>query len=67
MLRISGESMSDVQMAELYERLVKGKSKMATAERVFLRGWNAGIDFAIKQQRLTCDEVAEMPAREGVT
>lgn len=44
-------------MAELYERLVKGKSNQATADRVWLRGWNAGIDFAIKQQRLTCDEV----------
>ncbi len=55
-------------MAELYERLVKGKSNQATAERVFLRGWNAGIDFAIKQQRLTCDEVVEhvdQPAREA--
>lgn len=49
--------MSDQLAAELYERLSDGKSKQATAERVFLRGWNAGIDFAIKQLRLTCDEV----------
>lgn len=56
-------------MAELYERLVAGKSKLATSERVYLRGWNAGIDFAIKQQRLTCDEVIEpvdQPSEEVV-
>lgn len=56
-------------MAELYERLVNGKSKQATAERVFLRGWNAGIDFAIKQQRLTCDEIVvddvDQPTQEA--
>ena len=51
--------MSDQQMAELYERLTAGRSKQATAERVFLRGFNAGIDFAIKQMKLTCDEVVE--------
>lgn len=51
--------MSDQQAAEFYERLVAGKSRQATAERVYLRGWNAGIDFAIKQMKLTCDEVVE--------
>lgn len=49
--------MSDQQMDELYERLVAGKSKQATSERVFLRGFNAGIDFAIRQQRMICEEV----------
>jgi hypothetical protein len=46
-------------MAELYERLVQGKKKKPGLEHVFLRGWNAGIDFAIKQMKLTCDEVVE--------
>jgi len=46
-------------MAELYERLAAGKSKRATSERVFLRGWNAAIEWAIKQMRLTCDEKIE--------
>lgn len=49
-------------MAELYERLVAGKSNQATAERVYLRGWNGGIDFAIKQLKLTCDEVVDEAA-----
>lgn len=51
--------MSDQQMAELYERLVKGKSAVASNERVFLRGWNAAIDWAIRQMRLACDEPVE--------
>jgi len=51
--------MSDQQMAELYERLNAGKAKRATAERVFLRGWNAAIDWNIKQMRLACDEPIE--------
>jgi hypothetical protein len=51
--------MSEQRYAELYERLVAGKKKKVTGEQVFLRGWNAGIDFAIKQMRLTCDEVVE--------
>jgi len=46
-------------MAELYERLVAGKKKQTSASYPFNRGWNAGIDFAIRQQRLTCDEVVE--------
>jgi len=55
--------MSDQQAAELYERLKAGKSKQATAENVFLRGWNAGIDFAIRQVKLTCDEVVDEPGQ----
>jgi hypothetical protein len=51
--------MSDQQMAELYERLNGAKSKRVTVERVFLRGWNAAIDFAIKQMRLVADEPVE--------
>lgn len=51
--------MSEQRFAELYERLTNGKSKQATPERVFLRGYNAGIDFAIKQMRLCCDEVID--------
>lgn len=52
-------------MAELYERLVHGKSALATVERVFLRGWNAGIEFAIKQMRLACDEPVENEAERA--
>ncbi len=51
--------MSEQRYAELYERLIGGKKKNPTIEQVFLRGWNAGIDFAIKQMKLTCDEVIE--------
>lgn len=51
--------MSEQWTAELYERLLSAKSKEATRERVFLRGWNAAIDFAIKQMKLTCDEPVE--------
>jgi len=48
-------------MAELYERLVAAKSKRVTPDRVFLRGWNAAIDFVVKQMRAVCDE----PEREN--
>lgn len=51
--------MSDNQIAELYERLVAAKHKNLPVERVFLRGFNAGIDFAIKALRLSCDEVID--------
>lgn len=51
--------MSDNQMAELYDRLVAGKSPNPSVERVFLRGFNAGVDFAIKAMRLSCDEVVD--------
>jgi hypothetical protein len=51
--------MSDAWTAELYERLSRAKAKNATADRVFLRGWNAAIDFSIKQMKLTCDEPVE--------
>ena len=53
--------LSDQQMAELYERLVAAKSKRVTPDRVFLRGWNAAIDFVVKQMRAVCDE----PEREN--
>lgn len=53
--------MSDQQMADLYEKLVAGKANVKLVEQVeskaFLRGWNAGVDFAIKQQRIVCEEV----------
>ena len=58
--------MSDGQMAELYERLVKGKKKKPGLDQIFLRGWNAGIDFALKQMRLSCDEQAEEETMEAV-
>lgn len=51
--------MSEQRFAELYERLIAGKKKNPSIEQVFLRGWNAGIDFGIKQMKLTCDEVVD--------
>lgn len=51
--------MSDAQAAELYERLVAGRRKPTTAEYPFNRGWNAAIEFAIKQLKLTYDEPVE--------
>ena len=56
--------MSEQRFAELYERLTKGKSPKADAEHVFLRGWNAGIDFAILQMRLCCDECVDDETKE---
>lgn len=58
--------MSEQRYAELYERLTAAKKKNLPIERVFLRGWNAGIDFAIKQMKLTCDEPADIPDQEAV-
>lgn len=53
--------MSDQQMAELYERLAKAKFDIKGFKALypFQLGWNACIDFAIKQMRLTCDEPVE--------
>jgi hypothetical protein len=51
--------MSEQWTAELYERLSSAKSSQATSDRVFLRGWNAAIDFAIKQLKLASDEPVE--------
>jgi hypothetical protein len=52
--------MSDQLAAELYERLTAGKRKPTTAEYPFNRGWNAGLDFALKVLREASDE--ELPA-----
>lgn len=52
-------SMSDQQAAELYDRLMHGKKKEVDVRYPFQRGWNAAIDWAIKQLRLTCDEPVE--------
>jgi hypothetical protein len=51
--------MSEQLVAELYDRLVAGKKKETSIAYPFQRGWNAGIDFAIKQMKLTCDEPCE--------
>lgn len=62
---INRHSMSDQQMAELHERLVAGRSNQATSERVFLRGWNACLDWVHKQIKLSCDEpVEDQPVEE---
>ena len=48
-------------MAQEPEQAMRGLlvaiSMNPSTEQVFLRGWNAGLDFAIKQMKLTCDEV----------
>jgi len=54
---IHGHSMSDQQMAELYERMVASKSLKPAG--IFPRGWNACVDFFVKQMRLVCDEPIE--------
>jgi hypothetical protein len=54
---------SDAQMAELYERLTAAKRPHPDA--IFLRGWNAGLDKAIKEARLAFDDPAlEEPAED---
>ena len=57
--------MSEQQMAELYERLVAGKKKETSSDYPFNRGWNAGVDFAIRQLRLSCDEADEKELTDG--
>ena len=52
--------MSDQLAAELYERRTAGKRKPTRAEYPFNRGWNAGIEFAIKALREACEE--QLPA-----
>ncbi len=54
--------MSDNALAELYERLTAAKSPRPTADNVFLRGWNAGLDKAIKEARLVFDDPVLEPA-----
>lgn len=48
--------MSDQQFAELYERLVAGKKKETGIEYPFQRGWNAAVEWVIRQMRAVCDE-----------
>jgi len=50
-------------MAELYERLTAAKARRPSTEAVFLRGWNAGLDKAIREARLVFDD----PVREEVS
>ena len=58
--------MSDNQIAELHERLRAGRSTQANADRVFLRGWNACLDWVHKQMKLTCDEPIEAAPTDPV-
>ena len=51
--------MSDAQIAELYERLVAGRSKSVRPDRVFLRGWNAALAYAMREMKKACDEPVE--------
>jgi hypothetical protein len=46
--------LSENQASELYEKLSASKAKEPKA--IFQRGWNAAIDFAIKQIEICCDE-----------
>jgi hypothetical protein len=43
--------LSDGQKMELYERIVHARARHATAERAFIRGWNAGLDFVLEVLR----------------
>lgn len=56
--------MSEQQIAELHERLISAKFKINGLRIMypFQLGWNACIDFAIKQLKLTCDEPVEEDA-----
>jgi hypothetical protein len=57
--------MSDTLAAELYERLRAGLSGHISPDSLFIRGWDAGIRFAIEQLRIACDEAApQKPAAE---
>jgi hypothetical protein len=40
----------------LHERLIASKSHSSTVDRVYVRGWNAAIDFALEQLQIACDE-----------
>lgn len=51
-------------MAELYERLTAARAKRPSVEQVFLRGWNAGLDKALKEARLVFDDPVGEPAPE---
>lgn len=53
--------MSDQRIAELYERLTAARFTVGKPKLLypFQLGWNACIDFSIKQMRLTCDEPIE--------
>jgi ribosome modulation factor len=57
--------MSEQLVAELYDRLIAGKFKERRIEYPFQRGYNAGIDFAIKQMRLACDEPDERAMKDA--
>ncbi len=48
--------MSEQQVAEFYELVTRAKVPRPPVDRVFHRGWNAGIDFAIRAMRTACDE-----------
>ena len=43
--------MTEDQIAELLKLLELGRSpdRQQSPERIFLRGWNAGLDFALEQ------------------
>jgi hypothetical protein len=51
--------MSEQLVAELYDRLTSGKFKEIRLQYPFQRGYNAGIEFAIKQLRAAYDEPVE--------
>ncbi len=56
--------MSEQRYAELYERLTAGKRKETSRDYPFNRGWNAAIDYAIRQMKAACDEPAEDETQE---
>ena len=56
--------MSDQRIAEMYERLTAARFEARRPKFMypFQLGWNACIDFAIKQMRAACDEPIEEQA-----
>lgn len=53
--------MSDTLAAELYDRLRAGLSGHVSPDSLFIRGWDAGVRYAIEQLRIASDE--EPPQR----
>jgi hypothetical protein len=49
------------QLADLYARLTKAKSDLATGNRPYLRGWNQAMDHAIALARAVFDDDGEAP------
>lgn len=54
-------AVTEAGLTEFYERLTAAKSRRPSVDNVFLRGWNAGLDKAIREARLVFDDPELMP------